>query len=626
MEEGKKGWKGRVYTVMPAVTAVTNTTPIIKFGRCQANACIYCVEVLYRLMVKKNINPSTYPLMNIFCSFIKNPMGTMNVEYGTCCELRVNWLGETPGHRKRKGEKRYKGHSKANITSTKEAPTDHTPLFDGCFVLPHHKALICPSFKYVDVLALGHQSNTGEPGLLHGVLHTSVATLFQSQNLRPRTQGGSGVIIDTRIQLSYSHALDNEPVSGQVRVTMLEYNNTDNSKSGGNMTDPNDFQDLLLLMTPKQCDEESKRGTVSWMIVAAPKTQHGDFHIYDRELDNECPSMSTAEQNSHYEFYHNRLPKGGISLDRKGGSNGTADSLELKHFLKLLKLPGGTPRQSRGVIYVVSGKTIHVFYIATNLTERTGKHYAYPMPVPAGQIGVKKCWFEKSTMDDTHMEKLIEVLQLQAESKVCVHGKIKELNRRLQEDGGWAGLVSQVSNKVRDFHNQRLLVTEAIAVQDKTNRILSDTIHKNQERLSLWFLTVSAKLSLVECPLMFHQDKTRKHPDMSTAESFLEPKTLHLAPCKSSNIPTDPPLGRGGAGCGQYVYALLDHSFGETTGWQWGGFRDQHRLPMNQRQFLDWVRHGVQPPHLDHVNQDARLARGRYLIMRDRHRQQQALS
>ena len=78
------------------------------------------------------------------------------------------------------------------------------------------------------------------------------------------------------------------------------------------------------------------------------------------------------------------------------------------------------------------------------------------------------------------------------------------------------------------------------------------------------------------------------------ATSFPEFKILHCDKKRSVNPnmhPGTPALGRGGAGPGVFVHALVDHSFGEQMGVNWQNFREARNIPgqMMLAQFMDCV-------------------------------------
>jgi hypothetical protein len=75
-----------------------------------------------------------------------------------------------------------------------------------------------------------------------------------------------------------------------------------------------------------------------------------------------------------------RLPKGGIQADRMGGSNGLASNVDIVSLLRYLHLPGSTPRQSRGLVWVPYGKSLRAFYCQAYTSTYTIKQYEYALP------------------------------------------------------------------------------------------------------------------------------------------------------------------------------------------------------------------------------------------------------
>ena len=56
---------------------------------------------------------------------------------------------------------------------------------------------------------------------------------------------------------------------------------------------------------------------------------------------------------------------------------------------------------------------------------------------------------------------------------------------------------------------------------------------------------------------------------------------------------SDPPLGRGGAGPGKYVLALIDHPYGtfrnRTSGDNWYEFRNNHGIQLTVPEFFEVI-------------------------------------
>jgi hypothetical protein len=387
---------------------------------------------------------------------------------------------------------------------------------------------------------------------------------------------------------------------------MYQYHSCDDV-AGETMRCPKIYQEHLYLMTAAQCENEVKKfGSDVWIILGAPFANGGDFHLITaRFLTYDYSQLGGNEADALHNFFHSHLPKEGLSTDRVGGSNGTSQFINNKALSKFLRLPGITPRQSRSVVVIPKGFDVHVFYVNPYHTKKVVKHYKYAIPTFAGQIRLCKSWLK------TAPSCVYTILSMQVDCKVLMGAIAKSLNTIIKANG-WSSLVAVVPQKLKKFHNYRLLCQEAVLVQEATNSRVQHLFGPDQLVETTFFLAATTKISVVESALFNHRDNTRKHPDHPKLFSFFEPKTLHVVPSKSHDK-TFPPLGRGGAGRGKFVFALLDHSFAETTGgWRWDEFRDRHALPMTLAQFLDWVGTGRMPEAVSDNGREARRARNEY--------------
>jgi hypothetical protein len=474
-------------------------------------------------------------------------------------------------------------------------------ICDGCFLVPNHRLMVAPSFKHVDVLSLARQVDSGEPGLLHGVMQPNVACFFEEQGLLPRTDPGLDLIADFRCSNSFRHPINKKEVCLKLRISMYQYHGSD-ALAGQTLTCPKVYQDQLHLMTEAQCETERRKFRSDvWIILGAPSVQEGDFHVVTaRFLSYDYSQWGGADTDALYNFFHCHLPKKGLSTDRVGGSNGTSKSINSKALLKFLRLPGITPRQSKSVLVIPKGFDLHVFYVNPYGKKKVVKHYKYAIPTFAGQLRLCKSWLKKAP------ECVYTILEMQVSCKVLMGAIAKSLNAIIKTNG-WSSVVTGVPHKLKKYHNYRLLCQEAVVVQEATNHRVQQLFRPEQEIETTFFLAATTKISVVESALFHHKDITHKHADHPKLSAFFEPKTLHVVANKSHDK-TFPPLGRGGAGRGKYVFALLDHSFGETTGdWRWAEFRDRHALPMTLAQFLDWIRTGRMPEVArDHVREATR--------------------
>lgn len=265
--------------------------------------------------------------------------------------------------------------------------------------------------------------------------------------------------------------------------------------------------------------------------------------------------FGNADRDTLYEFMLKKLPRQGVSTERRGGSNGTADHVDMKAVRQLLHVPGSTPRQSRGMVPVLHDKTCYSYYVQPYQPAHKVVSYPYSIPVKAGQLEITRNKLKEAPV-------IVEyALRVCVETKVLAAAAIDALNKRITaSSGGWSSLMSDQSAKARarmHRHKHRLIVTEAVRVQQETDRIAKEK-HGSDILGAVLEEAGGSKLSLVSAALDLHVDRTRSHSSFPKLQSFFEPKFLMVVPsrsCSPRKHHNIPPLGRGGAGSGKFVSA-----------------------------------------------------------------------
>ena len=108
-------------------------------------------------------------------------------------------------------------------------------------------------------------------------------------------------------------------------------------------------------------------------------------------------------------------------------------------------------------------------------------------------------------------------------------------------------------------------------------------------------LSPSATTTVIAEAFDLHVDTPKKNPVdhklLSNNKGFVETRVLLPIDRLSSHRKDSASLGRGGAGPGIYVLALIDHSvsFKQKTGLSYTSFRNCHHLQMTLSQFYEVV-------------------------------------
>lgn len=250
-------------------------------------------------------------------------------------------------------------------------------------------------------------------------------------------------------------------------------------------------------------------------------------------------------------------PRDGVSVERRGGSNGTADDgIDMSALRQFLHYPGSTPRQSRAVVWVPMQLSFHAFYITPYQQGRTAAMAPYALPVIASQIELSPNKMLQA--NESVRSALFNIIFCCVECKIGTSALIESLNN-IVESKGWMSFVDAKDRRNMKLHDRRCIVREAVMVQNETNHIIASQ-HEAEDIAGLYLHHgTTTKLSVVAAALKNHTDNTREHQSVSVKRfsSFFEPKMLFVATDRSHNPekhPNMPALGRGGAGPGKFAF------------------------------------------------------------------------
>jgi hypothetical protein len=299
----------------------------------------------------------------------------------------------------------------------------------------------------------------------------------------------------------------------------------------------------------------------------------GRFLMYDISK----LGISNRDRDQLYKFMLDCLPRNGVSTERMGGSNGTAERVDAKAFKELLLYSGSTPRDSQGAVWALKDTELHVYYVTPYERYRV-VHFCYAMPVMAGQFRLTRTKLRKAP------KKFAVLAEVCVTSKLTMAEALDVLNRRIKKsENGWWSFSPSSKTKILPTFKHTLIATEAVTVQQATNEHIRGLHPDGNLTDIVMHHAMTTSMTVVSTALGMHVDHTRKHPLGSGWRSFIEPKLLLTVPGRSYNSKRHdgqeiPPLGRGGAGEGIFTYAFLDHSFWDIVGQNWGAFRDHFNL------------------------------------------------
>jgi hypothetical protein len=316
-----------------------------------------------------------------------------------------------------------------------------------------------------------------------------------------------------------------------------------------------EIQDAFEYLSDSQVESARARGIDIIAIFATPVHKRGHMHAVSvRWLVKPMPVMADCDSEEVYHFFSGLLSKekGKMEIGRMGGSNGIAHVS--KEFLKMLHLPGITPRKSHGVLWFpLKTKWIYL-YISPYHKYRKLCCRSYCQPLPGGQVHISKdCLlspscpkFFKSIVNDFLMAKAESAPLVDSLNSLCLYKKF--------------GFIA---------------CRDANVVQNATNCIARLCAkRKNDPKEFVHHLLTSCSITVISYATRLHVDTPKVHR-LFKAKSFWENKLLVEVPSQGTHDLRGLALGRGGAGRGKFVMAILDHSYDPTKAYGWGDPNEQ---------------------------------------------------
>jgi hypothetical protein len=406
--------------------------------------------------------------------------------------------------------------------------------YDGCLYLPEYNLLIdSPLGGAVDNHGLGSMTEedgfTKIGGAWHAVVPTHLAVQCEASAV---LAGGSGLKLShdpiRSITVPALHAKGKEmqvclltlpkncvfsfrgftnyfAFQFNIEVIRVEKSTTFDSSQKGQHMSLEDIQRAGLYSgnTRSDCD-----GTILEGMTSSGTRTH--LLLMRWHASKEISSLTKGQQMMLYEDIQKLLPRCGFEAIRKGGSSG--ETKVSKEFLKFLRAPGNLPRKAYGMKFI--RKKLHwaILYISTGKPDRKAVNYeGYAQPQSGGSFDVPRKLFEK-----------YPALQAFVACKYYAALVIDQLNHASITNIQPAA----IRHELQELEEAAQYATESLDI--------------------IAFLGGRNKHTMVCHPVGYHLDVFNdKLPSLENRVCFVHPR---LAPA----------CGRGGAGPGVFVWALLD--------------------------------------------------------------------
>ena len=426
--------------------------------------------------------------------------------------------------------------------------------YDGIWFDEAHALCIKWPPGYLSSHILGAMTDSGEDGIIHGVITPDLARklgqqvpfekfntlskatrMIRKERIVDKIEKEDGTIFEfTNLVLTFDNA-------------EYPYHEAPPAKSRNKTMSVQRRQlptvDMLKQMT--LLDLSSLEGCNVLTVVGEP---------HSSKSDSFCLFMGFDESFDHFDYrnesiYHSlkkRAGRNGIEAMRSGGSNGYMDMKDedtRRYVRRLIRTRGSIPRKATSTLVVgINEKKrsgLLVFYISCASEELKCCSWLYSTPRPGGQQKLK----QEQLKDHPELYRFPDV-------RVSTAKILCRYNEKL---GDREVVFDKRPNRIRPVnrtavYNMFVEATEAKIIASKDNSV--PTFMQNV----LPQLATSSVHTLLEYPTRAHVDVFR-----GREKDKIENKVI-MTVGSMCDYGKNVALGRGGAGRGVYAYAIIDHS------------------------------------------------------------------
>jgi hypothetical protein len=401
-------------------------------------------------------------------------------------------------------------------TYLKQSMDNDSFRLDGGLIVPSHHVIIRSRILVPFTHAMGQQEKA-EKGLFHAVISPSMAASISETDFNAAPKG-------TEILKNYElHDIPVRHVDGTmttVSAQFVEYKWDQSHQEPTKSSMPT--KDMILqcsFIETCQCDILFELG--------APKNVKGDLHLIAATFlsNHGLEKFEDMDFESLYKSILVRAGKQGFEASRSGGSQGMCYKQSIS-YLKHTQRPGSWPRHSSAVRKIIVNSPSRCGYYGIYLRTTTAK---------------TACWFYNTPQIGGHQKlkpKQVEAFPLLASFPDCRFVTAQVLRyRNLCLPNEHIACAEAVTNMFHDVIN--IIKPEA-----------DSNVRKDFSRVG-YCLALNASHTLVTHPVGFHRDV------FSSGQAEIENKLL-IVSFDRSKLGEKLARGRGGAGPGIFVYAILD--------------------------------------------------------------------
>ena len=460
---------------------------------------------------------------------------------------------------------------------------------DGILFFPNYQAGIASSVLYPDTCCLGKQkANHFAPA--HCLLTPKLYHEFRKEGTYPFNERLKNIHEFTS-HFDLCDPMINKVVRWKAFVQVIPYVGKLPFELGGNFMFKEEHRKILkeynIYQKKSAVDKLAKKGFDLSILLGENPDKDGDLFLLNcRWLRYPNVILNDRELQYLWKRVGNKM-----DMKRKGGSNGQDCTMNWSKFFQGIHRSGHCPRSAHAAFWILRNRQITCVYMTNSLKERKVASFTYGLPKHEGQVDLSKKYLRLAPTSIRQMFKVTAV------SRWLTPFVIILLNDQIQKRAGIHNLCSHKRTRKRSIKKLKTRTSNitfidrySVYIQSVSNCLAINAVENKTHEDIYEYLLLNCSFTCLCDAVDLHIDTPKKNGGNT---SFVESRTLIVVDFLSTCNLSDPPLGRGGAGPGKYVLALIDHPYGtfrnRTGGDNWYEFRNNHGIQLTVPEFFEVI-------------------------------------
>ena len=518
-----------------------------------------CVAEFLKFFKKKSID---IPWIAQAKLFLESGEKLVEIEpsISPCCQYRVSGIGVKSRKLRLNRAKRRRQDSSCPTLERIEDPVVKNTMddLDGVLFFPNYHAGIASSVLYPDTCCLGRQIDK-QFAPAHCLLTPKLYQDFKKEGTYP-FNGRSDILHEYTSHFDLHDPMTNKVIQWKAFVQVIPYKGELPFELGDNFTFEEEHRKILkeyyIFQKKTVVDKLSKKAFDLCILLGENPEKGGDLFLLNcRWLRYPNVFLRNAEIHYLWKRVGNKM-----DMRRKGGSNGKECTINWSKFFQGIHRSGLCPRSAHAAFWIFKNKQITCVYMTKSLVERKVASFTYGLPKHEGQVDIGKRYLRNAP------KSIRKLFKTTAVSRYLTPFVINLLNDQIQKSNGIHNLCSHKRTRKRSLKklpernlNLTFIDRYSLSLQSVSNNLAEKAVENKTHEDIYEYLLVNCSFTCMCDAVDLHIDVPKKN-NGNTA--FVETRTLIVVDFLSTFDVSDPPLGRGGAGPGKYVMAIIDHPYG----------------------------------------------------------------